>query len=77
MQAALDHYVAARGTHYPEVHLHTVTAFGTFLTYLADHAATTQLAIIGAHHTSEILQLVGPSGADAMHHSDFSLLVAR
>jgi nucleotide-binding universal stress UspA family protein len=77
MRAALDHYVAARGPHYPAVHLRTVTALGTFLTYLADHAATTQLAIVGAHHTSEICQLVGPSGADAMHRSDFSLLVAR
>jgi nucleotide-binding universal stress UspA family protein len=77
MRAALDHYVTARWPHYPEVHLRTVTAFGTFLTYLADHATTTQLAIVGAHHTSEICQLVGPSGADAMHRSDFSLLVAR
>ncbi len=77
MRAALDHHVAARGPRYPEVHLGTVTALGTFLAYLADHAATTQLAIVGAHHTSEIYQLVGPSGTDAMHRSDFSLLVAR
>jgi hypothetical protein len=77
MRAALDQYVAARWPRYPEVRLRTVAAFGTFVTYLADHATTTQLAIVGAHHTSEICQLVGPSGADAMHRGDFSLIVAR
>jgi nucleotide-binding universal stress UspA family protein len=77
MRAALDRYVAAVESHYPGVHLRTVTASGTFLSYLADHAATVQLAVVGAYHTSEICQLVGPTGAVALHHSDFSLLVVR
>ena len=77
MRAALDRYIATRAPHYPEVQLDAVTAFDTFLSYLADHATTIQLAIVGAHRTSEICQLVGPSGAVALGHSDFSLLVAR
>jgi nucleotide-binding universal stress UspA family protein len=77
MGAALDRYIATRAPRYPDVQLDTVTAFGTFLGYLADHATTIQLAIVGAHRTSEICQLLGPSGAVALGHSDFSLLVAR
>jgi len=77
MEAALDRYVATRAPHYPKVHLRALTVFGTFLSYLADHATSIQLAIIGSHRTSEICQLVGPSGAVALGHSDFSLLVAR
>ncbi len=77
MRAALDRCVAAIGSHYPGVQVRTVTAFGTFLSYLAEHAATVQLAVVGAYHTSEICQLVGPTGAVALRHSDFSLLVVR
>jgi nucleotide-binding universal stress UspA family protein len=77
MLAALDRYATAIGSHSPEVNLCTVTASDTFLCYLAEHASTTQLAVVGAHHTSEICQLVGPTGAVALHQSDFSLLVVR
>ena len=37
MQKILDRDVAVRAPHYPEVDVR-VTAYGTFLTYLAEHA---------------------------------------
>jgi len=77
MRAALDRYATAIGSHSPEVNLRTVTTGDTFLSYLAEHAATTQLAVVCAHHTSEMCQLVGPTGAGALRQSDFSLLVVR
>ena len=77
MQAILDRYVAVRAPHYPKVHVRTITAYGTFLTYLAEHAKSIQLVIVGATQASEVRQLVGPTGAFAVRHSDFALLVAR
>lgn len=77
MRAILDRYVAVRAPHYPEVHVRTVTAYGTFLTYLAEHAKSVQLVVVGATQACEVRQVVDPTGAFALRHSDFSLLVAR
>jgi hypothetical protein len=77
MQATLDRYVAVRAPHYPEVHVRTVTAYGTFLTYLAEHANSIQLVIVGATQACEVRQLLDSTGAPALRHRDFSLLVAR
>ena len=77
MQAVLDTYATARASSYPRVHISTITAFSTFLNYLRDHAASIQLAIVGAHRTVEVCQLVGSSGAVTLSGSDFSLLVVR
>jgi nucleotide-binding universal stress UspA family protein len=77
MQALLDRYVAVRAPHYPEVHVRTVTAAGTFLTYLAEHANSIQLVIVGANQACEVGQLVDSTAAFALRPSDFSLLVAR
>jgi nucleotide-binding universal stress UspA family protein len=77
MRAILDRYVAHWTPHYPEVEVRVVVAYGTFLNYLTAHAKTIQLVIVGATHASEVQQLVGPAGALALRHTDFSLLVVR
>ena len=77
MQTILDRDVAVRAPHYPEVAVRTVTAYGTFLTYLAEHANSIQLVIVGATQACEVGQLVDSTGAIALRDSDFSLLVAR
>ena len=46
-----------------------------FLDYLAEHAASIQLAMVGAALTGELQQLLGPAGALGLRDSDFSLLV--
>jgi nucleotide-binding universal stress UspA family protein len=77
MQVLLDRHVAVRAPHYPEVHVRTVTAGGTFQSYLADHASSIQLVIVGGNQACEVGQLVDPTAACALRPSDFSLLVAR
>jgi nucleotide-binding universal stress UspA family protein len=77
MRAILDRFVALWSPHYPEVHVRTVTAYSTFLSYLTEHAKSIQLVIVGANQASEVQQLVGPAGARALRHSDFALLVVR
>jgi hypothetical protein len=37
MQAIVDRDVAVRAPNYPEVDVRTVTAYGTFLSYLAEY----------------------------------------
>ena len=77
MQTILDRDVAVRAPHHREVDVRTVTAYGTFLTYLTEHANSTQLVIVGATQACEVRQLVDTPGAVALRDSDFSLLVAR
>jgi nucleotide-binding universal stress UspA family protein len=77
MRATLDRYVAHWTPHYPEVDVRTIAAYNTFLNYLAEHAKTIQLVVVGATQTSEVQQLVGPAGDHALRHSDFALLVVR
>lgn len=76
-RAVLDRYMADWIPYYPEVEVRTVVAYGMFLDYLAEHAKAIQLVVIGATHSSEVQQLVGPAAAVALCRSDFSLLVIR
>ena len=62
---------------YPEVEARTAVVYGTFLSYLTEHAKTIQMVVIGPAHAREMQQLVGPAGALALRCSDFSLLVVR
>jgi len=59
---------------YPEVEIDTILLEGPFLDYLVEHAASIQLAMVGAAQTGEVQQLLGAAGA-ALRNSDFSLLV--
>jgi nucleotide-binding universal stress UspA family protein len=76
-RAMLGRHVGLCTPHYPEVHARTIAAYGTFLNYLAEHAKAIQLVVVGATHTSEVQQLIGPDADSALRHSDFALLVAR
>jgi nucleotide-binding universal stress UspA family protein len=75
--ALLDHYMADWMPRYPEVEVRTVVAYGMFLNYLAEHAKTIQLVVVGAAHTDEVQQLVGPAGPLALRRSNFPVLVVR
>ena len=77
MRALLDRLVAIWTPHYPEVHVRTIAAYGPLLNYLAEHAGSTQLVIVGATQTHEVQQIVSPAADPALRHSDFALLVAR
>jgi len=60
---------------YPEVEVRTVRLDGSFVDYLAQEAASIQLAMIGSAQTGEVQQLLGDAGATALRDSDFTLLV--
>ena len=60
---------------YPEVEVRTVRLAGSFIDYLARHAASIQLAIIGSAQTGEVRELLGDAGATALRDSDFNLAV--
>jgi hypothetical protein len=60
---------------YPEVEVRTVRLDGSFIDYLAQHAASIQLAMIGSAQTGEVQQLLGDAGATALQDSDFNLAV--
>jgi nucleotide-binding universal stress UspA family protein len=77
MRAMLDRHVGLCTPHYPEVHVRTVAAYGTFFNYLTEHAKTIQLVVVGATQISNVQQLIGPTTDHALRHSDFTLLVAR
>ena len=77
MRATLDRYVARCTPHYPEVRVRAIAAYGPLLNYLAEHARSIQLVIVGATHTIEVQQLVSPAADPALRHSDFALLIVR
>jgi nucleotide-binding universal stress UspA family protein len=60
---------------YPEVEIDIVVSEGSFLDYLAEHAASTQLVMVGAARTGDVQQLLDAPSAPALRDSDFSLLV--
>jgi nucleotide-binding universal stress UspA family protein len=60
---------------YPEVEIDTVRLEGSLLDYLAEHAASVELAVVGSAQTGELRELLGAHGALALRDSDFSLLV--
>jgi nucleotide-binding universal stress UspA family protein len=60
---------------YPEVDVRTVRLDGCLVDYLAQHAASIQLAIVGAAQTSDVEQLLGDAGATALRDTDFNLAV--
>jgi nucleotide-binding universal stress UspA family protein len=60
---------------HPDVEIDTVILGGSFLDYLVEHAPSIQLVMVGAAQTSEVHQLLGAAGAQALRESDLSLLV--
>jgi nucleotide-binding universal stress UspA family protein len=77
MRAILDRYVALWTPRYPDVDVHTIAAYGTFLDYLTERTKTIQLVVVGATQASEVRQLIGPDADHVLRDSDFALLVVR
>lgn len=60
---------------YADVEIDSIHPEGSFLAYLVEHAASIELAVVGAAQTVELHALLGDPGAMALRESDFSLLV--
>lgn len=75
--AVLDRYAATWSPRFPRVTVRIVVEYGPFLTYLTDHAKSTQVVVVGATQAHELRQLVSPAADPALRHSDFAVVVAR
>jgi nucleotide-binding universal stress UspA family protein len=74
--AAMSHSDFMHCIHdYPQVEVRAVRLDGSFVDYLAQHAASIQLAMIGSAQTGDVEQLLGDVGATALRDSDFNLAV--
>jgi nucleotide-binding universal stress UspA family protein len=74
--AAMGHSDFVHCMHdFPGVEVRAVRLDGSFVDYLAQHAASIQLAMIGSAQTGEVEQLLGDAGATALRDSDFNLAV--
>ena len=62
---------------YPDVPVDTVFLEGSFPDYLADHATSIQLVVVGAGRSGEVQQLLGDPGALILRNSGFSMLLVR
>jgi len=72
---ALDMFLKRLADDYPDVEIDTITLRGSFLDYLAEHAASTQLVMLSAARAGEVRDLLGAPGGRALGGSDVSLLV--
>jgi nucleotide-binding universal stress UspA family protein len=70
------HLRQCRDNH-PDVEVDTVLLEGSFLDYLAEHATSIQLLVIGSGRSGEVHQLLGDPGALVLRNSGFSMLVVR
>jgi hypothetical protein len=69
---ALDVLLRRLADDYPEVEIDTIPLEGSFLDYLAKHAASIQLVMVSSARAGEVQQLLGAAGAVALRGSDFS-----
>lgn len=60
---------------YADIEIDTFHSERSFLAYLVEHAASIELAVLGAARTDELQELLGDPGARALRETDFSLLV--
>lgn len=73
LDRALDQW-----THrHPGLTVQTQLMTGSPVDYLAEHAAHTQLVVVGAHHRTAIRELFSATGYAALHNTQCSLLIAN
>ncbi len=62
---------------YPDVEIDTILLEGSFLDYLAEHATSIQLVVVGSTRSGDVQQLLGTPGALVLRNSGFSMLLVR
>jgi hypothetical protein len=62
---------------YPDVEIDAVPLEGPFVDYLAQHATSIQLVIVGATPSGEVQQLLTSPDALILRNSGFSMLLVR
>lgn len=74
-QIQLDRRLSFWKTQYPELDIEPVSVHGSPLTYLATHAASIQLVVVGAHRMEATGEVLGPIAAANLRNADWATLV--
>lgn len=74
-QIQLDRRLSYWKTQYPELDIEPVLVHGSPLTYLAAHAASIQLVVIGAHRIEATGEVLGPITAANLRNAEWATLV--
>ncbi|MEZ0355144.1 universal stress protein [Mycobacterium sp. SA01] len=75
VRAQLDRRLSHWKNQYPDLDARPVAIHGSVLNYLAKHAGSIQLVVVGARNARGIEELLGPTGSAALHNTDCSVLV--
>jgi nucleotide-binding universal stress UspA family protein len=62
---------------YPELELRAVAVAGSPMTYLALHADSIQLIVLGQHPSDELAELIGPASCAALNKLRCSVLISE
>lgn len=77
LTAQLNRRLARWIRRYPKLDVRPVAVRGNLLNYLAPHAHSIQLVIVGARRSHGIAEMVGPPSYLALHDTDCSVLVCN
>ena len=75
VRAQLDRRLSHWKNQYPDLDARPVAIHGNVLHYLAKHAGSIQLVVVGARNARGIEELLGPTGSAALHNTDCSTLI--
>ncbi|APE18807.1 universal stress protein UspA [Mycobacterium sp. WY10] len=75
VRAQLDRRLSHWKKQYPDLDARPVAIHGNVLHYLAKHADSIQLVVVGARNARGIEELLGPTGSATLHNTDCSVLV--
>ena len=76
VRAQLDRRLSRWKRRYPDLDVKPVAVHGSVLHYLAKHAGSIQLVVVGARDAESVGELIGPTGLAALHNTDCSVLIA-
>jgi nucleotide-binding universal stress UspA family protein len=77
LKTQLNRRLARWTRRYPKLDVRPVAVRGNLLNYLAPHAHSIQLVIVGSRRTHGIAEMVGPPSHLALHDTDCSVLVCN
>ena len=76
-KASLERSLSRYRRLYPELDIHTVAVPGSPMNYLARHAESIQLIVIGHHPSDELAELAGPASYSTLNGLNCSVLISE
>ena len=77
IRAQVNRRLACTRRRHPELDVETVTVHGTLLNYLAHHAGSIQLVLVGRRRARGVAEMTGLPSYAALHDSNCSVLVGH